>query len=245
MAQNGCACLALPRDLNFLPMRTARRAIEWSPLTGHLGRLSRYKAVSPFAMSPKPISLSAGLPGAALGSRPVSAVGAPLAGVKVLDLVRFLPGPMCTLHMADLGADVIKVEDTILGDYAAAPVRDMVNRNKRGMRLDLKEAAILRAMPLAHWQALFEHAQCCVTPVLRLDEALEHPQFVSRGMSVAVHGSDGQVMRQLACPLRMNGFEFQVVRPAPLPGQHSDEVLREAGWSPKRVADLRAQGVLG
>lgn len=76
----------------------------------------------------------------------------PLSGLKVLDLTRLLPGPVCTLHLADLGADVIKIEDTGAGDYArtmglgAAPGEDsfffrVVNRNKRGMRLDLKQAA--------------------------------------------------------------------------------------------------------
>jgi crotonobetainyl-CoA:carnitine CoA-transferase CaiB-like acyl-CoA transferase len=76
----------------------------------------------------------------------------PLAGIKVLDLTRLLPGPVCTLHLADLGAEVIKIEDTGAGDYArtmglgAAPGEDsfffrVVNRNKRGMRLDLKQAA--------------------------------------------------------------------------------------------------------
>ena len=59
-------------------------------------------------------------------------------GVRVLDLTRLLPGPMCTLHLADLGADVIKIEDLGVGDYASPPVREMLNRNKRGMRLDLK-----------------------------------------------------------------------------------------------------------
>jgi len=76
----------------------------------------------------------------------------PLAGLKVLDLTRLLPGPVCTLHLADLGAEVIKIEDTGTGDYArtmglgAAPGEDsfffrIVNRNKRGLRLDLKQAA--------------------------------------------------------------------------------------------------------
>jgi alpha-methylacyl-CoA racemase len=82
-------------------------------------------------------------------SSPASAV-APLAGLRVLDLTRLLPGPVATLHLADLGAEVIKIEDTGAGDYArslsagAAPGEDsyfyrIVNRNKRGLRLDLKQ----------------------------------------------------------------------------------------------------------
>lgn len=67
------------------------------------------------------------------------ASGAPLQGVRVLDLTRLLPGPMCTLHLGDLGADVIKVEDTGAGDYAAQAVRTLVNRNKRAIRIDLKQ----------------------------------------------------------------------------------------------------------
>jgi alpha-methylacyl-CoA racemase len=72
----------------------------------------------------------------------------PLSGIRVLDLTRLLPGPVCTLHLADLGADVIKIEDTGAGDYArtlgagpgkAAPVFAAINRNKRALRLDLKK----------------------------------------------------------------------------------------------------------
>jgi crotonobetainyl-CoA:carnitine CoA-transferase CaiB-like acyl-CoA transferase len=91
----------------------------------------------------------------------------PLAGIRVLDLSRLLPGPVCTLHLADLGADVIKIEDTALGDYARemgemkgegdAAMSDffaVVNRNKRAMSLDLKNpegvAAFLRLAKTAH-----------------------------------------------------------------------------------------------
>src|SRR5438477_12747292 len=73
----------------------------------------------------------------------------PLNGVRVLDLTRLLPGPMATLHLADMGADVIKIEDTEAGDYSRSmgrvrgvpPLSDffrLVNRNKRAIRLDLK-----------------------------------------------------------------------------------------------------------
>jgi alpha-methylacyl-CoA racemase len=74
----------------------------------------------------------------------------PLEGNRVLDLSRLLPGPYLTLILADLGADVVKVEDPRLGDYmrAAPPLRDglgarflAMNRDKRSLGLDLKAAA--------------------------------------------------------------------------------------------------------
>ena len=372
--------------------------------------------------------------------------GAPLAGVRVLDLTRLLPGPVATMHLADLGADVIKIEDTGAGDYATPTVRALVNRNKRGLRLDLKQldgkqallqlcrsadvlvegfrpgvmqrlglgyeelsaanpklvmcsisgwgasgplrdlpghdinytaltgvadqmgglsnlpigdllggtmtavmgvlaalfdaartgrgrhvdiaiadgvlahavlplaawqqhgavprqgegpltgalacyglydtadarqlavgalerkfwdelcarierpdlaplhrsgdaqtearvraalTAVFAAQPLAHWAALFADAPACVTPMLRLDEALAHPHFQARGMAVR-----GEPM-QLGCPVQMSGFAPGVPRPAPRPGQHSDAVLAEAGFSADSIAALRAASVLG
>src|SRR3954469_8975027 len=72
----------------------------------------------------------------------------PLVGVRVLDLTRLLPGPMCTLYLAQLGAEVLKVEDTGAGDYAralsgngtVAAFYTLVNRGKRSIALDLKHA---------------------------------------------------------------------------------------------------------
>ena len=73
----------------------------------------------------------------------------PLAGIRVLDLTRLLPGPFASLHLADLGADVIKIEETGAGDYArttGSPHGEinyfqLINRNKRSLCLDLKQAA--------------------------------------------------------------------------------------------------------
>jgi len=72
-----------------------------------------------------------------------------LQGIRVLDLSRLLPGPFLTMILADMGADVIKVEDPNLGDYMRAfpPAKGgvggrylAVNRGKRSMVLDLKQA---------------------------------------------------------------------------------------------------------
>ena len=81
----------------------------------------------------------------------------PLEGVRVLDLSRLLPGPMCTHYLADLGADVVKVEDLREGDYARALPTAVgaartpttwyraINRNKRSIAIDLKRDAGRRA----------------------------------------------------------------------------------------------------
>jgi crotonobetainyl-CoA:carnitine CoA-transferase CaiB-like acyl-CoA transferase len=63
-----------------------------------------------------------------------------LAGIRVLDLTRLLPGPFCSLLLADFGADVIKVEDTGMGDYVRAdpPAFHALNRGKRAVGIDLK-----------------------------------------------------------------------------------------------------------
>ncbi|MFL6664321.1 MAG: CaiB/BaiF CoA transferase family protein [Rhizobacter sp.] len=380
----------------------------------------------------------------------------PLRGVRVLDLTRLVPGPVCTRHLADLGADVIKVEDTGAGDYAPPALRAIVNRNKRGLQLDLKHpdgveaflqlargadvvvegfrpgamarlglsyealaavnprivccsltgygqtgpyrdraghdlnycghagvadqmgvdadtpalsnvpiadlmggaltaamgilaalfdarrtglgrhldiamadgalahavmplatlaahgstrragadtltgglacyamyrtadarfvavgalerkfwqalcevigradleplhrsgdasveahvrdelAAVFGGHPLAHWEARFADADCCVAPVHTLEEALADPHFRARGMVVdSVHPGIGS-LTQVASPVKMSRFEFELRRHAPRAGEHTVELLREAGCSEASIAALLEKGV--
>jgi alpha-methylacyl-CoA racemase len=79
----------------------------------------------------------------------------PLEGIRVLDLSRLLPGGFCSLLLADFGAEVLKVEDAGAGDYIrwAPPYYEgahdsaksamflSLNRNKRSIRIDLKNEA--------------------------------------------------------------------------------------------------------
>src|SRR3982750_502194 len=76
----------------------------------------------------------------------------PLSDIRVLDLSRLLPGGFCSLLLADFGAEVLKVEDTGMGDYirwsppyyegveesAKAALFLALNRGKRSIRLNLK-----------------------------------------------------------------------------------------------------------
>lgn len=72
----------------------------------------------------------------------------PLDGTLVLDLTRLLPGPLCSMWLADFGAEVIKIEQPGRGDYTRwmPPLRGdtsglflLLNRNKKSVTLDLKQ----------------------------------------------------------------------------------------------------------
>lgn len=77
-----------------------------------------------------------------------------LAGIRVLDLTRLLPGPFCTLYLAQMGAEVIKIEepsgaDGKGGDYLRYMFPEMfeqVNRGKRSVTLDLRTEGDVAAL---------------------------------------------------------------------------------------------------
>jgi formyl-CoA transferase/CoA:oxalate CoA-transferase len=91
-----------------------------------------------------------------------------LAGVRVLDLTRFLAGPFCTAILADHGAEVVKVETPRLGDEGRAgysapkgvPIAFLsLNRNKKGITLDVRtdEGRALFHRLLPHFDVLVEN----------------------------------------------------------------------------------------
>ena len=98
----------------------------------------------PQGANSSPSGGSAAAPAASVGAQPTG----PLAGVRVLELAQIMAGPTCGVMLADLGADVIKVEKLPGGDDSrgyreprvngiSAPFM-MMNRGKRGIALDLK-----------------------------------------------------------------------------------------------------------
>jgi alpha-methylacyl-CoA racemase len=64
-----------------------------------------------------------------------------LKGVRILDLSRLLPGPFCTLYLAQMGAEVIKIEEPNGGDYArlTPELFALINRGKKSVTLDLRK----------------------------------------------------------------------------------------------------------
>ena len=134
----------------------------------------------------------------------------PLDGVRVLDLSRILSGPFCTMLLADLGADVVKVERPVDGDPArrlGPQVGDdssyfiSVNRGKKSITLDLQteEGSRLLRDLLPHFDVLVENFVPGTTKRLGIDHAaIRHinPRIVYT--SISGFGQDGPMAQRPA-----------------------------------------------
>lgn len=100
-------------------------------------------------------------------------------------------------------------------------------------------AKIFRSRTQREWIGIFDAVDCCVTPVLRLEESLDNPHIAARGMVIEVDG-----VRQFAPPVRLSGFDFGTPSPAPAAGAHSDEILAQLGVTCDEIARLRSARVI-
>jgi crotonobetainyl-CoA:carnitine CoA-transferase CaiB-like acyl-CoA transferase len=145
-------------------------------------------------------------------------VSLPLEGVVILDLTRLLPGNYGTLLLADLGADVIKVEEPGQGDYirwipptvdGEGAIHRALNRNKRSVTLNLKApegAATLRRLA-AGADALIESFRPGVMDRLGVGyEALasENPRLVY--CAITGYGQDGPYRDRVGHDINYIGY---------------------------------------
>jgi alpha-methylacyl-CoA racemase len=152
----------------------------------------------------------------------------PLEGVRVLDLTRLLPGAYATLLLADLGADVVKIEDPRGGDgMRHLPLTDGVNvyferlnRNKRSVTLDLRSTdavAVLDAL-IARSAVLIESFRPSTARRLGVDAATlrgRHPRLICA--SISGFGQDGPYVERAAHDINYQALAG-LLRPPRLPG---------------------------
>jgi alpha-methylacyl-CoA racemase len=113
---------------------------------------------------------------------------------------------------------------------------------REGLRRDL--VALFATRPQAEWLALLGEEDACVGPVLTLDEALADPQVQARHMVRAANLGTSDLAQALAPVPRLTEAAPPPDRPPPLLGEHSDEVLAEAGLTRAEIAALHRAGVV-
>src|SRR5476651_2615895 len=153
----------------------------------------------------------------------------PLDGIRVLDMTRLLPGAYATLLLADLGADVVKVEDPRGGDgmRTLPPLAsgrnayfEALNRNKRSLTLDLRSpaaGAVLAALA-AQSDVIVDSFRPSTARRLGVDAATlsaAHPRLVCA--SISGFGYSGPYEERAAHDINYQALAG-LLRPPALPG---------------------------
>jgi alpha-methylacyl-CoA racemase len=103
-------------------------------------------------------------------------------------------------------------------------------------------AAVFRSRGREEWRAFNDEHDCCIEPILDVDEALRSELVRAREMVVEVDQPEVGPVRLVGSPIKLSRTPADPTRPAPAFGEHTEEVLREAGYSDEEVAAMLESG---
>jgi crotonobetainyl-CoA:carnitine CoA-transferase CaiB-like acyl-CoA transferase len=121
---------------------------------------------------------------------------------------------------------------------------DNASRVKNRQALADRIESITSQRPCAHWLALLEANDIPCGPINNYEQVFADPQVVARDMVVETEHPTLGHLRTLGSPIKMSATPPDVSRRAPLLGEHTDEVLAEAGLSGREIAALRQSGAV-
>ncbi len=106
-------------------------------------------------------------------------------------------------------------------------------------------AELFKAKTRAEWAAFNDEHDCCVEPVLDLDEALDSELVRAREMVVEIDQPRLGPVRLLGHPVKFGRTPADPTRPAPALGEDTEDVLAAAGFEPDEIASLLETGAVG
>jgi crotonobetainyl-CoA:carnitine CoA-transferase CaiB-like acyl-CoA transferase len=178
-------------------------------------------------------------------------------GIPPIQLERAaMPNPLCTFYRSADGRwifllglqadrhwpDLVRAIDR--PEWLADPrFRDIGTRRAHFRELIAELDAIFATQPYAVWVDRLDAAGMWWAPVQTIEEAVRDPQVAASGAFVDVPVAEGTA-RMLATPVDFDGHRPTVTRPAPEPGQHTEEVLLELGYDWDAIVELRAAGIV-
>jgi formyl-CoA transferase len=120
---------------------------------------------------------------------------------------------------------------------------DRAVRNANNARLYAAVQAITPERTTAAWMAICHERDIPATPIYTLEQLPEHPQLKAVGLfQMAEHPSEGAV-RYVRPATKFAGSPAAIRRHAPAHGQHTDEILREAGYTDAEIAALHERNI--
>lgn len=114
----------------------------------------------------------------------------------------------------------------------------------RGPQLVKEAEALFRSKTTEEWGALFEKHGVPAGPLYFIEELFNHPQTMANGLQVEMDHPLLGTMKLVGPPFQMSETPLEAQFPSPMLGEHTDEVLGEAGLNSARIDELRAAGVI-
>jgi crotonobetainyl-CoA:carnitine CoA-transferase CaiB-like acyl-CoA transferase len=121
---------------------------------------------------------------------------------------------------------------------------DLPSRMKNIDELERVIEAVFATQPTAHWVEKLDEAAVPGGPVYTYDQILADPHVKARKMVVEMEHPKIGPMRSLGIPVKSTGELLEIRKPAPWLGQHTEEVLKEVGYSDNDLAAMWSEGVL-
>jgi len=115
-------------------------------------------------------------------------------------------------------------------------------KNHKPLKVILDEE--LKEKTIEEWMAVLDEARIPCAPINTIDKVVKDPQILAREMIVEVEHPVAGKIHIPGVPIKMSATPGSIESPAPLLGQHTDEILKEFGLSSEDIAELRAKNAL-
>jgi len=106
-------------------------------------------------------------------------------------------------------------------------------------------SALFAQKTTAHWVDSIVEAGVPCGPINTVADVVSNPQVLARNMIAEVDHPNIPNLKFPGSPLKLTDSPATIRRVPPMLGQHNEEILEEAGYSPEKIADLKERGVLG
>ncbi|WP_163099922.1 CaiB/BaiF CoA transferase family protein [Peribacillus alkalitolerans] len=117
-------------------------------------------------------------------------------------------------------------------------------RNEHVSQLESEIEAILVTNPSIYWLELLEKHNIPSGPIYSYDQTLDDPHIKAREMILSIEHPVAGTIQTLGFPAKFSKTPGSLDKPAPLLGQHNEEILNEIGFSASDVEHLRQQGII-